>query len=277
MTGSAFEPVRVPDWAWRRDDTRRLLRDRDVAGLFQFAQKYGGASQSRIAASTGILQGRVSELMAGSRRVTRLEVFERIADGLNMPDDARMLFGLAPRHVDPVGFAEVAEVFPSQSAAARQIRRLAGAATAIDVLAVRGLGLLGLNDSLLRSTIAESHTDGLRVRVLLLDADSVSAERRASEIGETIESFTSGIRLAVARLRELSERSGIAVQVYQYGSLPVWRLIGIDGTLYVSAFDETWEGHESAVYKITETPGGALHRGFRRHFEDLCRSSTRVM
>ncbi|WP_433179354.1 XRE family transcriptional regulator [Actinoallomurus sp. CA-150999] len=43
-------------------------------------------------------QGKVSEYMKqGGRQVLALEVFERIADGLDMPDDPRMTLGLAPR------------------------------------------------------------------------------------------------------------------------------------------------------------------------------------
>jgi hypothetical protein len=34
--------------------------------------------------------------MNGGRRVVALEVFERVAEALSMPDGARMLLGLAP-------------------------------------------------------------------------------------------------------------------------------------------------------------------------------------
>jgi transcriptional regulator with XRE-family HTH domain len=94
--GRAFEPIDIPAWAWSRDQTRELLRERDVAGLLRFAQQYGGASQTRLAAATGIAQGRVSEILNDRKSVTAFDVFERIAGGLAMPDTARMLFGLAP-------------------------------------------------------------------------------------------------------------------------------------------------------------------------------------
>ena len=43
-------------------------------------------------------QGKVSEYMKrGGRQALSLEVFERIADGLKMSDNARMALGLAPR------------------------------------------------------------------------------------------------------------------------------------------------------------------------------------
>ncbi|ANZ14438.1 hypothetical protein SNOUR_05595 [Streptomyces noursei ATCC 11455] len=51
--------------------------------------------------------------------------------------------------------------------------------------------------------------------------------------------------------------------------LPTWRIIRLDSTLFVSAFDAGWEGHESATYKVMETPHGPLYQGFRRMFEAI--------
>lgn len=96
MAGRSPEPIVIPAWAWKREETRRILQERDISGLLRFAQRYSGASQTRLAAATGIAQGRISEILNGRKRVTSFDVVERIADGLGMPDQARMLFGLAP-------------------------------------------------------------------------------------------------------------------------------------------------------------------------------------
>lgn len=77
----------IPAWVWQRDELRAVLRCRDIGGLFRLAQRYGGVSQSRLAVATGLLQGRISEIIKGTRMVTALEVFERIANGLGMPDE----------------------------------------------------------------------------------------------------------------------------------------------------------------------------------------------
>ncbi|HEX9343825.1 MAG TPA: DUF5919 domain-containing protein [Actinomycetota bacterium] len=147
------------------------------------------------------------------------------------------------------------------------------------VLAVRGLGILGLNDSLLRAALTGRLREGrLTVRALLLNPDSLAARRRAAEIGESVESFASGIQLSVARLRELvGTHPAVSLEVYEYDTLPVWRLVDIDGTVYVAVFAEDWEGHESPVYKVTATPRGVLHRGFRRMFEDLRQGAKRII
>ncbi|MBG0827545.1 XRE family transcriptional regulator [Planomonospora sp. ID67723] len=96
MHGNAFDPIEIPAQVWDREESREILKSRDVAGLFNLAVKYSGATQVRISTATGIPQGRISEIIRRQRQVTDLEVFERIAAGLGLPDHARMLFGLAP-------------------------------------------------------------------------------------------------------------------------------------------------------------------------------------
>ena len=263
--------IDIPSWAWQRPDTRALLTDRDVAALFKFVQQYSGASQTKIGAATGIQQGRVNEIVNGRREVGRLDVLERIADGLTMPDEARVLFGLAPRNPD----REIACTFASQSEAKDEIRRQAADANSIDVLAVRGLGLVALKDSLLRGSVADR--EAVCLRVLLLDPSSPAVAERAYEIGESTDSLASGIRHAETRLHQLAQLPGLDVQVYRYNHLPVWRVIRIDGTLYVSAFDARWEGHESTVYKLPPNPKGALYGGFVRTLESMRKSAERVI
>jgi transcriptional regulator with XRE-family HTH domain len=264
--------VRFPEWAWHRPDLRKALQVRDVPALFRFAQKYTGASQSALAVATGLGQGRVNEIINGRRAVVRLDVLERIADGLCMPDDARQLLGLAARQA----FApEIARVYGDQAEAAADIRVAARSAAKLEVLAVRGLGLLGLNDSLLRDAVLSR--DAVTVRVLLLHPDSRAAEQRAAEVGETVDTMAAGIRLATARLQELSDLSGVDLQAYWYRQLPVWRMIGVDGTMWVSVFDPALEGHEGALYKLVPTPNAVLQRGYRRMFEALRLSAERVI
>lgn len=276
---SAFEPITIPDWAWRSQPAQTALRNRNAGGILRVAQQYGGASQHRIANLVGIQQGRISEILKGTRQVTAFEVFERIADGLRMPDHARAALGLAPRHSVEAGeppalLGEVVRVFRDQAAATADIREVARSANSVDVLAVRALGVIALKDSLLRGSLTGTDR-GVTLRVLLAAPDSEAAAKRAVEIGESPESFVSGIRLSIARVRELADT--VDLQVYLYDTLPIWRLVGLDDTLYASTFAEQWEGHESPTYKVVNTTGGALYRGFRRTFEDLRQRAERVI
>jgi tetratricopeptide (TPR) repeat protein/transcriptional regulator with XRE-family HTH domain len=117
----------VPDQFWERPETREALRARDAGALFQLVRRYAGASQTGLTMRTGIAKSEISAIMAGRRRVTSLERFEAIADGLAMPDDARVQLGLAPqRRRQPAvvlsGDDEAASVTPKVPAATRQAR-----------------------------------------------------------------------------------------------------------------------------------------------------------
>ncbi|GLF98757.1 helix-turn-helix domain-containing protein [Streptomyces yaizuensis] len=276
---SAFASLELPDWAWDRTEVRYALRDRDVGEVFRRVQQYSGASQAQIAAAVGMTAARVSEIVNGRREVSRLDVYERIADGLSMPDRARHLVGLALRReprdapFDLAAFPEIVRVYEAQHAAASEIQQQARDAEELDVLAVRGLGLLGLNDSLLRSCLHEGAHP--QVRVLLLDPDSDALALRATEIGESAESLASGVRLTEGRLRELPESCN--VKVWRYGILPTWRIIRTDSTMFIGTFDPGWEGHESATYKVMKSPHGPLFRGFQRAFEAMLDDARRTV
>ncbi|MGY0459447.1 helix-turn-helix domain-containing protein [Kitasatospora sp. cg17-2] len=280
---TALEPIRLPDPAWQNSEVRGLLRDRDIAGVFRWVQHHSGASQARIGAQVGMTQSRVNEIMNRRREVVRLDVFERIADGLNMPADARRLLGLALQResrapgaaFDLAAFPEIVRVYSDQASAAAEIQRTARSAGEIDVLAVRGLGLLGLRDSLLRPHLERGADARPRLRVLLLHPEAPAVADRAREIGESAESLSSGILLAEARLRELAEVGH--VEVYRYRTLPVWRTIRLDATLYVSSFHSGWEGHESATYKVLATPYGPLFAGWRRQLDAMVTEAERII
>jgi transcriptional regulator with XRE-family HTH domain len=275
MTGG-YGPIQVPAGAWRRADIRAALRQRDVCSLLRFVQQHAGVSQARLATAAGLGQGRVNEIINGRRQVTRLDVLERLADGLAMPDDARVLFGLAPAHTATLtGHAEIAGIFATQSAADQQLRDHAATASRIDILAVRALGLVALNDSLLRGPLTTRATP-VQMRVLLLDPGSPAVVIRAAEIGESAQALASGIRLALAQVAELNSHPLISVETAVYSTLPTWRMLIFDGILYLSAFGAYAEGHRSGMYKLAAATDGVLHAGFLRQFADMWCQANRV-
>lgn len=264
-----YGPIRVPAGAWRRADVRAALRQRDVRCLLRLVQQHAGVSQARLATAAGLGQGRVNEIINGRRQVTRLDVLERLADGLAMPDDARVLFGLAPAHAATLtGHAEIAGVFATQADADQQLRDHAATASRIDILAVRALGLVALNDSLLRGPLTTRATP-VEMRMLLLNPDSPATAVRAAEIGESAQALASGIRLALGRVAELDSQPLISIATGVYSTLPTWRMLIFDGILYLSAFGAYSEGHRSGMYKLAAATDGVLHAGFLRHFEDM--------
>jgi tetratricopeptide (TPR) repeat protein len=99
MRPSAFDPPAIPPAFWERPDVCQDLRQRDMSALFRLLRQYLGLSQMRIGTAVGLGQGRMSEVINGIRKIRDVKVFERIADGLDMPDHARVLLGLTPRQI----------------------------------------------------------------------------------------------------------------------------------------------------------------------------------
>ncbi len=98
MPGRANDLILIPDSFWQRSETVAALRDRDMGRFFALIQQYTGASQTQIGmACGGMTQGKISDIMRGVQEVKHLDKFEEIADGLKMPDPARVVLGLAPR------------------------------------------------------------------------------------------------------------------------------------------------------------------------------------
>ena len=92
-----FDLIEIPDQLWLRADVLEALRRRDIGRLFILLNQYTGVSQTRLAIAGDTTQPKVSAYMRGIAKVEALEVFERIADGLDMPDPARVALGLAPK------------------------------------------------------------------------------------------------------------------------------------------------------------------------------------
>jgi SLOG cluster4 family len=94
-----FDPAAVPAAFWRRDDIQVALARREISHLFQvYLDAFPGCTQTQLALLTEHDRSDISNWVRGKRlgRVSDIEVLTRIADGLLMPDEARVLLGLAP-------------------------------------------------------------------------------------------------------------------------------------------------------------------------------------
>lgn len=263
------DTLNLPDNLWQRPDMHVALAARDLGAVFRLVRQHTGTPQTRIAAATGLGQGRTNEVFNGRRRITGLDVIERCADGLNMPDHARLRLGIAPAGTTP---GETR----SQDAVSSEIRASARTAANVDLLIVRALGLIALNDSLMREPLTAPREHGtVNVRVLMLDPDSPAAAARAAEIGEAPAAFAAGIRMSLTRLEELTAVPHLQLEARTYRTQPVWRLIRVNDIWYVSVFADGVDGHRSGVHKVTGP--SVLHTGFSRQFADLWAGGDRVI
>lgn len=275
MAVSRLQTIQIPEGFWFRHEVTEALSSRDFATLFELLRDRTHASQTQIGMATGIAQTRISEVMRHVRKLETMAVVQRIAEGLGMPDSARMALGLAPSPSSRLRVStltEVDTVFPTQADAAGEIQTLAETSDQIDILAVRGLGILSLNKSLLR----EAFKPETCLRVFLIDPDSEACAQRGEEIGESAESFSAGVSHSIARIKELDAGGG-NVELYLYSTTPIWRILRLDQTLFVSAFTTHHEGHTSPMHKLVPTRTGVLHAAFLRTLEAYARTSTRII
>jgi hypothetical protein len=96
MRKRAADLIEIPHSLWERAEMLDALRRRDIGRVFSLVQQYTGVSQTQIAIACGTTQPKVSGLIRGESKVKELAVFRRIANGLNMPDHARVALGVAP-------------------------------------------------------------------------------------------------------------------------------------------------------------------------------------
>ena len=85
----------LPQAFWHRPDVCRALDQRDMGELFRILRFTAKVPQTRVATATGMSQGRISNIARHVNRVKELSVFTTIADGLNMPEHARIRLGIA--------------------------------------------------------------------------------------------------------------------------------------------------------------------------------------
>jgi transcriptional regulator with XRE-family HTH domain/tetratricopeptide (TPR) repeat protein len=101
-TRKTFDPGAVSLAFWRQDEVQTALARHDVGALFRmFLAAHPDCTQTQLALLTEHDRSEISNLVRGTRsgRIGDIDVLTRIADGLQMPDDSRVLAGLAPASV----------------------------------------------------------------------------------------------------------------------------------------------------------------------------------
>ncbi|KAB2347738.1 helix-turn-helix domain-containing protein [Actinomadura rudentiformis] len=92
-----FDPGAVPEAFWRRQEVQHALAHRDVGLVFRlFLNEFDDCTQTQLATLTGHDRSDISAWVSGTRpgQVSDVEVLTRIADSLQIPDQARLLLGL---------------------------------------------------------------------------------------------------------------------------------------------------------------------------------------
>lgn len=96
---SRAKPLRVPEGFWDNPDLVPILRDHKLGQLFWllYSKAGGNNTQTAIGAAIGTQATRVNALIKDRAEYTTnsYEFLTRVANGFDMPDDAREVFGIA--------------------------------------------------------------------------------------------------------------------------------------------------------------------------------------
>jgi tetratricopeptide (TPR) repeat protein len=226
MRASAFDPPAIPPGFWERADVRRALRDRDMGALFRLVRQHAGLSQIRIGTAVGLGQGRTSEIVNGLSAVAATHVFERIANGLNMPDPARILLGLTPRHAQAL--ARTPAVSRASKSQDDELLRQITAARGIDPTVIRAL---------------QSETDTIRLLDRRLGAPAVAGK---------LEAHITHVESCLRYSLRPQNRQQLAAVLADASALAGWQAIDM------GRLPRAWEHFERATAAAREANDDAL-------------------
>lgn len=231
----------LPPEVLSRGDFRQACAERDLGEVLKLAKRWGGVgfTASHLARRCELTVSRVQDYISGRVQAQRVEIFERVADGLHIPG---AMFDLAPRawessssHVRPV--ADTAHGPTSEDGDLSVLRRdfmKLGAGLAATTMAanIPGMPSRTVGNRVGASTVAELRASFDRMRRLddhLGGADTYRLY--VTEIEKTAAMLRDGSFAGEAR-RELL--SFFAEQAQQAG----W-----------AAFDAGWHGEAKQLYE----------------------------
>ncbi len=226
MRDSAFDPPALPAAFWARNDVRRALDRRDIGALFRLLRQHGSLSQTRIGTAVILSQNRVSLITRDQETVTSQHVLGRIADGLAMPDHARVRLGIAPRQPGPTrpghpGLAAISDQ------GAELLRRITSARH-IDASVI---------------SVLQGETDSIRMLDRRLGAPAVAAKLEAH-----IDQLQDSLRHSLSP----RSRQPIAAVLADAAALAGWQAIDM------GRLPAAWKHFETATAAAREASDDAL-------------------
>jgi tetratricopeptide (TPR) repeat protein len=226
MRARAYEPPAIPPGFWERAEVSRALRDRDMGTLFRLFKESAGLSNIRLGAAVDLSPGRVSEVINGTRHIAATHVFERIANGLGMPDSARLLLGLSPRNA-------TAAARPASTRRARP----------------------GQDSELLRQITAARSIDASVIRVLQGETDTIRLlDRRlgAPAVAGKLEAHVSQVETSLYYSLLPGNRERLAAVLADASALAGWQAIDM------GRLPRAWEHFERATAAAREADDKCL-------------------
>ena len=226
MRDSAFGPIALPDSFWHRPDVTAALTSRDMGELFRLLRYKARITQTRIATAAVLSQGRVSAIVNGKQHVRSLAVFRRIADGLDMPEHARILLGIATD--EPAAAVHEPVSLPGDQGQERDLLRQLASAGNIDTAVVQ---------------VLQEETNAVRLLDRRLGAPAVSAK---------LEAHIGHLTVSLHHSLMPDRRQQLAAVLADAAALAGWQAIDM------GRLDAAWNHFETATAAAREAHDNCL-------------------
>lgn len=225
MRQSAFDPPALPREFWARPDVRAALERQDVGALFQLVCEIGKLSQMRLGTAVGLSQNRVSLIIRDLQKVNTKAVMTRIADGLAMPDHARIWFGIAP---SPPSRQPQRPSKPAPADQADELSRQIASARYLDTSVIE---------------LLQQETNAIRLLDRKLGAPSVAAK-----LGAHVTQLQECLRYSLSPAR----REHLAKVLADAAALAGWQAIDM------GRLSAAWDRYELAIAAAREADDASL-------------------
>jgi transcriptional regulator with XRE-family HTH domain len=208
-------------------DVSAALTTKDMGELFRLLRFKAKITQTRIATATGITQGRVSDIVRNEHAVRTLAVYTRIADGLNMPEHARILLGVATEQPAAVS-SPAAEAPAEDRVQQRELLRQIASARNIDTSVVQ---------------ILQEETNTIRLLDRRLGAPAVTAK---------LEAHITHLSASLRHSLRPNQRQQLAAVLADAAALAGWQAIAM------GRLPAAWNHFETATAAAREAADNCL-------------------
>lgn len=134
----------------------------------------------------------------------------------------------------------------------------------IKLLFCMGYRTLTVNDALLAKWKKNKKNETINFKILILNPNSDFLKIRAEEMGDDYVTVKKQHKFALENAIQLKNKYK-NIEIRLYDMLPVWRIVQLDDTMYVSYYLKGNYGADTSMYKLIKS-NETLYQAFERYF-----------
>jgi hypothetical protein len=250
---------------------------RDLGEMLRIAVKWGGPNftVSYVARRCEMSISQVSDYMKRGRRASRLEIFERVADGLHIPGH---MLGINRRawESDSLGSSNESQGPLAETVNAAYHGR--GSVTrgqwnsiirdASECIWLYGMTEFGYaTDDEVPVVLADVTARGGEVKILLLDPEYDGTESIDADEGSPPGTLSTRIRASLARFGRMQETCGQTLAIRLYNSHPSASIVRGDERMIVTPYLGFSTGSNSPTFEFESDSAPRIFERYERHFD----------